>query len=228
MDIPTLKVSSREQTGRRNCNALRREGLIPAILYGRGKPNVMLSFEEKALQDLINAHALVFNLEADEEKTPVQLLEVQYDSFGDEILHADLGRISMSETIEVSVAVETKGDPIGVREEGGVLEVIRHEVSIETLPGNIPEQITLDVAELTIGDDIRVGDLPLPEGVTSTEDDDAVVVTCVPPMEMVTEEDEEMAEEEVMAEPELIRREEEEEVEPGEEESAEEAEGGEE
>ncbi len=211
MDIPTVKALARTDAGRRSCRRLRRSGQVPAILYGRGKPNVMLSIEEKVLEDLLNAHALVFNIKTEGENTPVQLREVQYDSLGDNIYHADLGRISLTEKVEVSVSVETKGEAAGVRDEGGVLELVRHEIAVECLPGNIPENITVDVSELGVGDDLRIGDLQLPEGVDAVEGVDSVVVTCVPPMEMVTEEDEELLGEDVMAEPELIGREEEEE-----------------
>ncbi len=213
MDIPELKAFSREEKGRRSCNRMRRKGLIPAVMYGRGKPNLMLGFEHKDLNKLIDEHALVFNVDADIEKTPVQLLEIQYDHLGDEVIHVDVGRISMTETIEVGVAVETKGDPVGVREGGGVLEMILHDLVVESLPNSIPEKIVVEVDDLEIGDDVRVGELDLPDGVKAVEDADSVVVTCVPPMEMVTEEDEEMLEEDVMAEPEVIGREEEEEEE---------------
>ncbi len=210
MDIPTLKVAVRKEKGRRVCNRLRREGRVPGVMYGRGKGNIMLTLDTTDIEQLLDSHTLVFQVESDSEQTPVQLLAVQYDSLGDEIVHVDLGRISMTETVEVAVAVETKGDPIGVREEGGILEVIQHDVIVESLPGSIPEKILIDVADMSIGDDVRIGELDLPEGVSAIDDDDAVVVTCVPPMEMVTEEDEEMLETDVMAEPEVIGREEEE------------------
>ncbi len=211
MDIPTVKAIDRTVRGRRPCRGLRRRGLVPAVLYGRGKPNVMLSIESSVLHHLLDSHALVFNVMTDGEQTPVQLLELQYDSFGDEILHADLGRISMTETVEVAVMVETKGTPAGVRDEGGVLELVMHELTVESLPGNIPEKVVVDVSELNIGDDIRIGDLHLPEGVSAVEEAESVVVTCIPPMEMVSEEDEEALEEAIIAEPELIGREEEDE-----------------
>ena len=221
MEIPTVKAVPREERGRRECNRLRRKGLVPANMYGRGKPNEELSIAYNSVQSFLEDHILIFNVQKNGDQTPVQLLEVQYDSLGDEILHVDLGRISMSETVEVAVAVETKGDPVGVREEGGVLELIQHELVVECLPGSIPEQITVDVSEMSIGDDVRVEDLELPEGVTPVDDPDSVVVVCAAPMEMVTEEDEEMLEEDVMAEPEVIGAEEEEEEEWEEEEGEE-------
>ncbi len=218
MDIPTVNARPRNETGRRSCNRLRRDGFVPVVMYGRGKPNVMMTIEHNVLHGIVDAHTLVFNISDGSEQTPVQLLAVQYDHLGDEILHADLGRISMTEVVEVAVAVETKGDPVGVREDGGVLELILHELAVECLPGNIPESVVVDVAHLRIGDDIRVGDLQLPDGVTALDEEESVVVTCAPPTEMVTEEDEEALVEDVMAEPELIGRDREEDEEAVEEE----------
>jgi large subunit ribosomal protein L25 len=169
------------------------------------------------MEDLLEHHAFVFQVEVEGKEVPVQLLEVQYDSIGEKILHTDLGRISLSEQIEVSVPVEVHGEAAGVREEGGVLEVIHHELTITCLPGNVPEDIRVEVADLNIGDDLRIADIEFPEGVKPVDDPDEVVVTCARPTEMITEEEEALTEE-FMAEPEVIGREEEL---PGEEEDVE-------
>lgn len=213
MDIPEIQAWPREESGTRPSRRLRQEGKIPAVMYGRGEGNVMLALDEHDIEELLDRHALIWQVDLDGESTPVQIKEVQYDAFGEQVLHADLGRISLSETVQVAVSVETEGEPVGVREEGGVLEVIRHEMQVECLPSEIPDAITVDVSELDIGDDLRVGDLDLPAEVTPVDDSHTVVVTCVPPMEMVGEEDEDALAEEFMAEPEVIGAEEEEEEE---------------
>lgn len=213
MDIPKIQAWPREESGTRPSRRLRREGKVPAVMYGRDEENVMLVLEEEDIEEMLERHALIWQVEMDGESTPVQIKEVQYDPFGEEVLHADLGRISLSETVQVAVSVETEGEPIGVREEGGVLEVVHHEMDVECLPSDIPEDIVVPVSELDIGDDLRVRDLDLPEGVQAVDEPHTVVVTCVPPMEMVTEEDEEALTEEFMAEPEVIGAEEEEEEE---------------
>ncbi len=213
MDIPEIQAWSREESGTRPSRRLRKSGKIPAVMYGRGEGNVMLAVDEDEIEELLARHALIWQINVDGESTPVQLKEVQYDALGEKVLHADLGRISLSETVEVAVSVETEGEPIGVREEGGVLEVVRHEIDVECLPTEIPENITVDVSELDIGDDLRIHDLDLPEEVEAVGEPHTVIVTCVPPMEMVGEEEEEALTEEFMAEPEVIGAEEEEEEE---------------
>lgn len=210
MDIPTIEARPREESGTRSSRRLRKEGEVPAVMYGRGEGNVMLTIDEEDIEELLERHALIWQLEMDGESTPVQIKEVQYDPFGEQVLHADLGRISLSETVEVAVSIETEGEAVGVREEGGVLEVVRHEMDVECLPTDIPDEITVDVSELTIGDDLRVRDLDLPEAVTPVEESHTVIVTCVPPMEMVAEEEEDALTEEFMAEPEVIGAEEDE------------------
>ena len=218
MDIPTVEAWPREERGSRACRRLRRRGLVPAVMYGRDEPNVLLSLQEKELENLLRQHTLILQVQWDGQTTPVQIKEVQFDELGEQVLHADLGRISLDETVQVSVSVDTQGEAIGVREEGGVLEVILHEIQVECLPMEIPESIEADVSELAIGDDLRVRDLALPESIEAVPDPSTVVVTCVPPMEMVSEEEEEELAEEFMAEPEVIGAEEEEEELPPEEE----------
>lgn len=216
MDIPTIEAWPREERGTRPCGRLRRRGLIPAVMYGRDEPNVLLTLQEQAIEDLMEQHTLIFEVEWDGQKTPVQIKEIQYDALGEDVLHTDLGRIALDETVQVSVSVETQGEAPGVADEGGVLEVILHEMDVECLPTEIPERIEADVSELGIGDDLRVGDLVLPEGVEALPEPNTVVVTCVPPMEMVSEEEEEELAEEFMAEPEVIGAREEEEEFPAE------------
>jgi large subunit ribosomal protein L25 len=126
-------------------------------------------------------------------------------------------RISLTEAVTVSVPVETHGDAAGV-EEGGILDVIMHELEVECLPTAIPEKVRVEVADLGIGDSVRVADMVLPEGVVATAEPEAVVVVVAPPAEEEEEEVAGLAEEGL--EPEVIGREEEE----AEEEAAEEEE----
>ncbi len=201
MEIPSISAWPRQERGRRACRGLRRRGLIPVVLYGRGGANVLLAVRERELAALLKEHSLVLSLEWDGQQSPVQLKEVQYDHVGEEILHADFGRISLTEAVRVAVAIQTRGEPVGVKD-GGVLELVLHEVVVECLPTNIPETIRVDVAELKIGDAIRIGDLSLPEGVQVVRDPAALVMTVVPPPEV----EEEAVPEEVAGEPEEIEK----------------------
>jgi len=112
MDIPSIQAWPREERGTRPCRRLRRRGLVPAVLYGRGEPNVMLSVREQAVERLIQEHHTILEVVWDEHTTAVQIKEVQYDYLGDGIIHADFNRISMTETVQVSVAIVTHGEPV--------------------------------------------------------------------------------------------------------------------
>ena len=202
MDIPSIEAWPREERGTRPCRRLRSRGLVPAVLYGRGESNVMLSVREQALARLIQEHHTILQVEWDGRVTPVQIKEIQYDHLGDEILHADFNRISMSETVQVSVAIEVHGEPVGVKQ-GGLLEVVLHEVLVECLPTAVPESIRVEVAELDIGDGLRVSDLVLPEGASVLEDPEAMVVAVAHAAEIVEEVEEEPT---AMAQPEVIGR----------------------
>ncbi len=212
MDIPTIKAWPREKRGTRASRRLRGRGLVPAVLYGRGEPNLLLSVQEKAISHIVAEHAMVLQLEWDGHQTPTQLKEVQFDSLGEEILHADFHRISLTETVRVAVPIETHGEPVGVAQEGGMLAIVQHEVEVECLPTSIPESIRVEVAGLSIGDNVRLGALDLPDGVAAVGDPDLVVISVTPPTE-VPEEEELAPAEELMAEPEVIGREEEEKIE---------------
>jgi large subunit ribosomal protein L25 len=184
---------------------LRKEGLVPAVLYGHREPNVLLSLHRSELERLLGMHAFILQVNWDGRSESVQVRELQYDPLGDHVIHVDLARISLSETVTVSVPIETHGEAAGVAE-GGVLDLQLHELEVECLPTAIPEKLRVEVAQLGIGDHVRVGDIQLPEGVTATADAEVVVVAVTPPVEIEEEEAEELAEE-AIAEPEVIGRE---------------------
>jgi len=220
MDLPTIKAWPREERGTRACRRLRGRGLTPVVLYGRGEPNVLLSVRGDDLSKLLSEHNLIVQVEWDEHLDPAQIKQLRYDAYGDSVLHADFGRISLTETIRVAVPVRTHGEHAGAKE-GGVLDMPLHEIEIECLPGNVPDNITVEVGELKIGDALRIGDIKFPEGVKPVPSPEVVVVTVLQPAE-IPEEAVAAEEELVSAEPEVIGKAEEEE----EEEAAEGAEAG--
>jgi large subunit ribosomal protein L25 len=208
MAVVELEAWPREERGSRPSRRLRRKGLVPAVLYGRDEPNVLLKLREQDLFDLLTAHTSVVELQWDSTSQPAQVKELQVDRLEDRVLHADFVRISLSEKIEVSVPLEVVGEAPGV-EEGGVLEMQTREVEVECLPQAVPESIEIDVSELEMGDAIHVRDLDTPEGISILEDPGRVTVGVVSPTEIEEEEEEEP--EEMFAEPEVIGEEEEEE-----------------
>ena len=152
MDIAEIQASPREANGSRACGRLRRQGLVPAVLYGHGDSNVDLSLSRDEIEGLIQSHTSVLQVAWDGQSDAAQVREVQYDALGDRIMHVDFMRISLTETITVSVPVEVHGEAVGLAA-GGVQELRLHEIEVECLPGNIPADIEVSVLELGIGDE---------------------------------------------------------------------------
>jgi large subunit ribosomal protein L25 len=216
MEIPEIDARPRDERGTRACRRLRSQNLVPAVIYGRGEPNVLLTFRRSDVEQLVKDNAILVHVTWDGQDENAQIKEIQYDALGDDIQHVDLARISLTETVTVAVPVETHGEAAG-ESEGGVLEVVTRAIEVECLPTAIPDQIDVEVEALEIGDNLTIGDLAFPEGVTPVTDLGTVVVTVVPPLELTEEEEEP---EELILEPELIGREpEEEEIELPEEEA---------
>ena len=165
----------------------------------------MLTVRRASLEDLLAERAMIVQVNWDGEQESAQIKEVQYDALGDDIVHVDFVRISLTEAVTVSVPVEPHGDAVGV-EQGGMLDVRLHDLEVECLPTAIPEKLRVEVAELDIGDILRVSDVEFPEGVRPTAHPEAVVLTIVRPIEVVEEEDE-VPPEDLAAEPEVIGRE---------------------
>lgn len=188
----------------RPCRRLRKQGLVPAVVYGRGEPNVLLSLRRDDVEKLLHDRSFVVQVRWDGRDESAQVKEIQYDALGDDIVHVDLQRISLTEVITMLVPIEPHGEAEGVKA-GGMLAVQLHAVQVECLPTAVPEKLRVEVAALQIGDDLRVSDLVLPEGVRATEDPDTVVVIVAPPAEVEEEEPEGLAEE-AGAEPEVIGR----------------------
>ena len=138
---------------------------MPAVLYGGAGGSTPVAVSPKQLTAILNSktgHNTIFNLDiSGRENTPVMIVDWQYDPVKDNLLHVDLKRIDLSKRITVKVPVVTQGEPKGVKLQGGIHEIITREIEIECLPEDIPEQFTVDVADLMIGQAIRAADIPL-------------------------------------------------------------------
>jgi len=203
MEIPEIDARPRDERGSRASRRLRGQNLVPAVIYGRGDPNVLLTLRRADVEQLVEDNAILVHVSWDGQEENAQIKQIQYDALGDDVQHVDLVRISLTETVTVAVPVETHGDAAG-ESEGGVLELVTRAIQVECLPTAIPEQIDVEVEELQIGDNLTVGDLSFPEGVTPVTHLGTVVVTVVPPLGLTEEEEEP---EELLLEPELIGRE---------------------
>jgi len=196
-----LNATKRTQTGNGPARQLRREGMVPAVIYGPGKTPEMLSVNARELEKVLKSSRsiqVLLNLKitdgGGEEIRPAMLKELQRNPVSHEMLHVDFYEFDPKRKIRVHVPVETKGKAAGV-EMGGMLQVIRRELEVLCLPGEIPEVIEIDVTELEIGGSIHVQDIPVEGDVEIPSDVNFTVVTCLGKKAEEAEEEEEGAEE---------------------------------
>jgi len=202
MGIATLEAKRRQRCGTAAARALRHQGLIPAILYGHGQEALPLAVSREALLEAIGSGAHMLALKVDGQEEQVLIRDIQYDTFGDELIHVDFARVASDELISIEVPLELHGTAKGVLG-GGVLNQPLHRLAIQCLAGNIPDVIRVEISNLDINDAVHVRDLVLPPGVKTNVPPDTVVVMVHPPKaeEVVTA----APAEEAAAEPELIR-----------------------
>lgn len=203
----TLPAEKRDEAGKGAARRLRREGYIPAVVYGHGIDSENLKVRLEDLESTLHearVGSTLVDLKVDGDSAPVLIREVQRHPFKAELLHVDFFKIRADETVRVSVPLRLEGKPIGV-EEGGILQQNRHEVEVECLPGDIPEYFELDVSGLDIGDSFHIADLDT-GGVDVEEEPDMTVCTVVPPTVITVEEEEEEIAALEELEPELVGR----------------------
>ncbi len=198
MDTLTLSSEPRTEAGSRPARRLRRSGRVPAVVYGREVETTPISVDARDLYAVLNTEAglnALINVQVDGTQILTVAREVQRHPVRGDIIHLDFVNVSLTEAIEAEVALEIIGVPVGVSQDGGVLETVRASIAIEALPTAIPPSVELDVTELTIGDSLKVSDLPELEGVTILDDPDQTLVTVLAPR--IEEEPEELEEEEL-------------------------------
>ena len=193
----TLEMVPRKAAGSRESRRLRRNGFIPAILYGHGEKNVELAAKREAVEAVVR-HGSRFVELVGAVKTAAVVRELQWDAMGSEPLHIDLLRVSKSDKVKVRVPVDLKGECPGQRA-GGIVSIVLHEIELECPAEAIPDHIHAQVGHLEVGHAIKVKDLELPKGARSLADGEETVVTCLVPGKKA----EEAA---VVAEPEVIGR----------------------
>jgi large subunit ribosomal protein L25 len=197
-DRATLKVSQRDIFGSRATRRLRREGLVPGVVYGQGGEARPFQVSARELRVLLTEGHTLLDLELDGSKAvPVVIKEQQQHPVRGDVLHFDCLEVRLDEEIQAEVAVELEGadQAPGVRE-GGVLEHVTREITVEALPTAIPEQITVDVSEMDISDTINLAAISPPAGVKfmADEPEEITIATLSPPR--VEEEPEPEVEEE--------------------------------
>lgn len=209
MEEIKLDVQIRNTVGSRKIKAIRRNDLVPAVVYGgEQKDSTLIQVDRRSYEQIMRHHrgqSVLFHLNVLEGEKKLRdysviLKEEQHNPVSDALIHIDFLRISLTEEIEVKVPVVAKGEPIGVKKDGGSLDQPLHDLDVICLPTSIPEKIIIDVSNLNIHDAIHVKDIVLPAGVKTEHDPDSIVFSVVPPMkEEAPEEAEEAA-----TEPEVI------------------------
>ncbi len=161
----TIAAEPRATRGKNEARRLRARMRIPAVVYGAGKEPVAVSVSPKEIEKILHSSSgvnTIFNLEIQGvETTPVMVVDWQHDPVKSNLLHIDLKRIDLAKRLHVKVPVHTAGVPRGVKEQGGLFEIVSREIEIECLPDEIPEHFTVDVTALRIGQSLRAGEVPL-------------------------------------------------------------------
>jgi large subunit ribosomal protein L25 len=194
-----FNVSKRTDGGRQACKHLRRAGSIPAILYGHGEASVSLAVKREEVAAALRHSGKIVELKGEVSESAL-IRAIQWDTYGIEVLHVDLMRVSQSETVDIKLSLELRGEAAGSRE-GGIVNFITHEIEITCPVSSIPEHLYVNVSGLRLGDAIHASELELPAGATLLSESHAVIVSCMAPLA-----DEDTTPGGAVVEPELIRK----------------------
>ncbi|APC46754.1 50S ribosomal protein L25/general stress protein Ctc [Virgibacillus halodenitrificans] len=178
-----LKATKREDLTKSTTKQIRNEGRVPAVIYGKAKDAQSISVDSvelvKTVRDEGRNAIISLNIENDK-PVDVMLHEYQIDPLRDELVHADFYIVNMSEEMDVEVPLRLEGEAQGSKD-GGVLQQPLYELQVRAKPGDIPEEIVVDISELAIGDTIAIADLPKASNYEFLEDEDTTIATVLPP-----------------------------------------------
>jgi len=195
-----LKAEVRQQIGSKAAAKVRRQGRIPAIVYGHKQEPVSISLDAHDFVEELHHGRRLLDVQVDKKPQKVIVKDLQYDHLGKDIIHADLMRVEAGETITVTVPIELKGTAKGT-EEGGIIEKHTDHLEIECKVTDIPESIVVSVKDLNVGDALHAHDIQLPNGLKLVSEPEMLIVTCS--LVTVAKTTEEL-EEEAPAAPEVI------------------------
>ena len=206
-----LEAQPRQAKNKNEARRVRSSGKIPGVLYGAKKEPIAVSLDPKGISKILQSKTgqnTIFELSCDGEKTRAMIVDWQYEPIRGSLLHVDLKRIAMDQRLHVSVPIALKGEPAGVKQQGGILEQVLREVEIECLPDDIPNSIEADVSDLVFGKVLRVADLPHSEKLKFLTDPNQTVAHVITIKEEVAPTPEAVAAEAAAgpAEPEVIKK----------------------
>ncbi|HEX8895755.1 MAG TPA: 50S ribosomal protein L25 [Terriglobales bacterium] len=205
-----IEAKSRKGGNKNDARRLRKDGLIPAVLYGAGLESLTIAVDPKQMKRILSSeagHNTIFDLSAGGDSGKAMIVDWQADPIKGSLLHVDLKRIAMNVKLVVSVPVHLKGEAPGVKVQGGILEQMMREVEIECLPADIPSHIDGDVSQLVFGQTLRVSDLPHSDKIRFVTDENQAIAHVTAVKEVVEAAPAEGAEAEAAtAEPEVIKK----------------------
>src|SRR5579863_4536424 len=208
LETNVLEAQTREPGTKNHARRVRRDGKIPAVVYGAGKDSLPIAVDPRVVTRILNSetgHNTIFDLAMNGEKTKAMIVDWQYEPIKGRLLHIDVKRIALDKVLRVSVPIELTGEAAGVKQEGGILEQMLREVEIECLPADIPSHIDVDVSQLTFGKVLRVSDLPHSAKLKFLTDENQPVAHVTSVKEEVVATPEAVAAE-APAEPEVIKK----------------------
>lgn len=171
-NLMRITAESRKGTGKIFAKKLRRDGKIPAIIYGENKEAMPVTMLRNDLKSILKAEKganTVLKISSDEIEVDAMIKEIQYDYLSETIIHADLIRIDVNKPVFISIPVIIKGEPIGVKLEDGVFEFITREIKVKCLPTQIPNEFIVDVSNMHSGNTLKAENLELGEGIKLVE-----------------------------------------------------------
>ena len=208
----TIKAEKRDVFGKNAARRLRRDGRIPAVLYGEGAASVPLTLVKKDVFAILKSESgenTIFKVAFDERLQDAMFKDLQVEPSTDELVHADLIQISMDKALRVAVPFLLQGEPVGVKTEGGFVDFMTREVEIECLPKDIPENIKVDISGLHLHQSLKIAEVAAPAGVKFVTDPATVIAVIGVPHkeEEVVKPVEEVAAAAEPTEPEVIKKE---------------------
>jgi large subunit ribosomal protein L25 len=209
---PVITVEMREELGKEAVTRLRRDGLLPAVVYGGGKPPVAIKVAEQDILDLLKETGentiFMLKLKGKKEERRAMIKEMQTEPMTGRLLHADFIRVTRGQKLTVTVPLNLTGEPAGIKL-GGRLDVITREITVEILPREMISELEVDISELNIGDTLSLGEIigDLPESAVVQEEPGRVIALVAAPKAVEEEEvEEEELETDESAEPEVIKK----------------------
>ena len=176
-DRMLLKGELREQVGTNKAVLLRKQGRLPAVIYGHGESVSSFALDLHEFTEAIHHGHRLFDIEIDGKIETLLVKDLQYDHLGKNFIHVDFIRVNLAELVTVAVDLSFKGTAAGTQE-GGMLDIHLDVIEVECKVSEIPETIEVNVKEINIGDAIHAGDIELPSGVTLKTDGEALILNC--------------------------------------------------